>query len=121
MSSLRQGRLLALGHGVHVYGRQVVVPVVVGGPGPALVALRLAPHRAALRAPAVRVERVPGVPALTGPRRARRGLPLALRAVDFHSGAESRTREAQIKDCPYGPRTNTVHGKSIRRHFLSLD
>ncbi len=84
LTSLRQGRLLALGHGVHVYGRQVVVPVVVGGPGPALVALRLAPHRAALRAPAVRVERVPGVPALTGPRRARRGLPLAFGTVNLH-------------------------------------
>ena len=69
---------------VHVYGRQVVVPVVVRRPFMALVTLRLAPHRATLRTLTVRVECVPGVPTLAGPPGAGRRFPLALWAVDFH-------------------------------------
>ena len=71
---------------VDVHRRQIVVPVVVRGPGGALVALRFAPDLPTLRTLAVRVERVPGVAALTGPLGTRRRLPLALRAVNLHRG-----------------------------------
>ena len=67
-----------------VDGRQVVVPVVVGRPSVTGRALGLAPDLAAVRAPALRVERVPGVPAATTPPGLGGRLPVALRAVDLH-------------------------------------
>ena len=75
-----------------------MVPVVVGRPFKTLVALRLAPYLAALRAPALRVERVPGVAALAGPLGARGGLPFTFGAVDFHDPWEKALRRKMLVD-----------------------
>jgi len=77
---------------IHVHEREVVVPVMVGRPFVALVALRLAPHLAALRALALRVERVPGMTALAGPLCARRGFPCTFGAVNLHGTRRGRGR-----------------------------